>query len=64
MVLLDLGLGPSLAPSWAPFGVAVVMLLALALLWFSMRRHLKINERNEQSAEVGAPQSPPSPAER
>ena len=38
-MLLDLG--SALAPSWAPLLVAVVMLLALGLLWLSMRRHLK-----------------------
>lgn len=39
MVLLDLG--RDLAPSWAPLGLAVFLLVVLALLWFSMRRHLK-----------------------
>ncbi|MFT3877072.1 MAG: hypothetical protein QM708_11715 [Propioniciclava sp.] len=63
MVLLDLGLGSALAPGWAPLGVAVVMLVALALLWFSMRRHLKINERNEEATQTHAAESPHSPAD-
>lgn len=41
MVLLDLGLGRDLAPSWAPLGAAVLLLLVLLLLFLSMRRHLK-----------------------
>lgn len=41
MVLLDL----NALPSWTPFAVAVVMLVALALLWLSMRRHLRRADR-------------------
>ena len=44
MVLHDLGvslLESVPLPEWTPFGIAVVMLAALVLLWFSMRRHLK-----------------------
>ena len=52
MVLLDLG--SDLAPSWAPLLVAVVLLLALAVLWWSMRRHLKVNEENERRADADA----------
>lgn len=41
MVLLDL----NVLPSWMPFGVAVLMLVVLALLWLSMRRHLRRADR-------------------
>ena len=33
---------------------SVVMLLALAVLWWSMRRHLKVNEENERRADADA----------
>lgn len=39
MVLLDLGTDQ--APSWLPFTLALILLVVLALLWFSMSRHLK-----------------------
>ncbi len=39
MVLLDLGAG--LAPEWLPLAVMVILFVALGLLWFSMRGHLK-----------------------
>lgn len=58
MVLLDLG--SALAPSWAPLLVAVVMLLALGLLWLSMSRHLKRAEEYERQAESDAGASDPS----
>ncbi|MDO5534789.1 MAG: hypothetical protein Q4F65_09075 [Propionibacteriaceae bacterium] len=55
MVLLDLG--RELAPSWAPFGAAMLLLVLLALLWFSMRRHLKRAAKfsGEEGADIHAP---------
>lgn len=47
-------LGSALAPSWAPLLVAVVMLLALGLLWWSMSRHLKRAAEYERRAETEA----------
>ena len=55
MVLLDLG--RDLAPSWAPLGAALVLLVLLALLWFSMRRHLKRAARfsEDEGVDIHAP---------
>lgn len=59
MVLLDLG--RDLAPSWAPLGATVVLLLILVLLWFSMRRHLKRAAKfsGEEGADIHAPRIDP-----
>lgn len=55
MVLLDLG--RELAPSWAPLGAAVILLVLLTILWFSMRRHLKRAARfsEEEGVDIHAP---------
>ncbi len=59
MVLLDLGLGRDLAPSWAPLGASVLLLLILLLLWFSMRRHLKRAAKlsAEEGVDIHAPRT-------
>ena len=55
MVLFDLG--RDLAPSWTPLVLAVILLILLALLWFSMRRHLRKAARysHEQGVDIHAP---------
>ncbi|MFP5416729.1 MAG: hypothetical protein ACLGHZ_07600 [Actinomycetes bacterium] len=63
MVILDLG--SSQAPGWLAFALALVLMAVLALLWLSMRKHLRradypdLPEAPAQGAEV--PHSPGSP---
>ena len=55
MLLLDLG--RDLAPSWSPLATALVLLVVLLLLWFSMRRHLKRAAKfsAEEGVDIHAP---------
>ena len=64
MVLFDLG--RDLAPSWAPLGVSVVLMLLLLVLWFSMRRHLKRAARfsEDEGVDVHAPRMDDRPTNR
>lgn len=64
MVLLDLTADS--ASAWGPLIVTVVLLVALVLLWFSMRRHLK--RADYPDAEPirrtrGGPSAPASPGD-
>ena len=59
MVLLDLG--AQQAPSWLAFAFALLMMVVLLLLWFSMRRHLKRADYPDTPADADAPRSPISP---
>lgn len=74
MVLHDLNvlLETTQLPSWTPLVVAIVMFVALAWLWGSMRMHLKradypdddeaegVAEGTSEDAEMSSPSSPGS----
>lgn len=59
MLLPLFDLGRDQAPSWAPLGASVVLLLVLLLLWFSMRRHLRRAAKfaGEEGADIHAPRT-------
>lgn len=59
MLLTLLDLGREQAPSWAPLGASVLLLLVLLLLWLSMRRHLKRAARfsEEEGVDIHAPRT-------
>lgn len=59
MLLTLLDLGRDQAPSWAPLGASLALLLVLLLLWFSMRRHLKRAAKfaGEDGVDIHAPRT-------
>ena len=60
MVLLDLGTA-LVTPPWLPLAMVIVLLGLVALLYWSLRRHLNRIDFDERPA---TPASPPSPAEK
>lgn len=51
-------------PDWTPFVLAVIMLVALGLLWLSMRKHLKrADYPDEPAPDADRAASPASPAD-
>lgn len=54
MVLLDLTPLVGALPTWTPLGIAAILMVALVLLWLSMRRHIRIARRDAPNDEVDA----------